>query len=258
MNNVILVIGEQCEDVYIYGSTPRLCPEAPVPVFVAEHTVKHPGMAANVAANLRAIRIPADFHTHPEVITKTRFVETTKNHLLLRADDDVKVTPFNRDLCPDPARYAAVIVSDYCKGYLSEDDLIWITSRNPRTFVDTKKQVTGTWAEQAAFIKLNRDEFNATMWTLHKFLHKIIKTCGAEGCYFIDRLYPTQSAEVMDIAGAGDTFMAALVGRWVHLWSEHTGDDYATLVVKSIPFANECARQVVQKRGTSTPEGMVA
>ena len=29
----ILVIGESCVDIYQYGDSVRLCPEAPVPVF---------------------------------------------------------------------------------------------------------------------------------------------------------------------------------------------------------------------------------
>ena len=29
----ILVIGDSCHDVFVYGKCDRICPEAPVPVF---------------------------------------------------------------------------------------------------------------------------------------------------------------------------------------------------------------------------------
>jgi len=32
----ILVIGDSCKDVFIYGKANRLCPEAPVPVFIPQ------------------------------------------------------------------------------------------------------------------------------------------------------------------------------------------------------------------------------
>ena len=41
----ILVIGESCLDVFMYGECKRLCPEAPVPVFNPTHKVENGGMA---------------------------------------------------------------------------------------------------------------------------------------------------------------------------------------------------------------------
>ena len=40
--NKVLVIGDSCEDVFIYGDIERICPEAPVPVFTPTHTTKNP------------------------------------------------------------------------------------------------------------------------------------------------------------------------------------------------------------------------
>ena len=36
----ILVIGDSCKDVFIYGTANRLCPEAPVPVFIPKRRLK--------------------------------------------------------------------------------------------------------------------------------------------------------------------------------------------------------------------------
>ena len=44
----VLVIGDACEDVYVYGTSTRMAPEAPVPVFV-EKTYKSNGGIAQQA-----------------------------------------------------------------------------------------------------------------------------------------------------------------------------------------------------------------
>jgi len=51
----ILLIGDNCLDVYRYGSVDRISPEAPVPVFKFSHEETKPGMAGNVARNLEAL-----------------------------------------------------------------------------------------------------------------------------------------------------------------------------------------------------------
>jgi D-beta-D-heptose 7-phosphate kinase/D-beta-D-heptose 1-phosphate adenosyltransferase len=51
----VLVIGEGMLDRYHYGTTDRLCREAPVPVVALQQTVEAPGAAANVAANIAAL-----------------------------------------------------------------------------------------------------------------------------------------------------------------------------------------------------------
>ena len=50
--------------------------------------------------------------------------------------------------------------------------------------------------------------------------------------------------DVKDMSGAGDTFMASLVCKYVK-----TGD-----IFESISFANICASKVVQKKGVVTIE----
>ncbi len=46
----ILVIGDSCTDVFIYGYTRRLCPEGPVPILEPSRTITNQGMAGNVVA----------------------------------------------------------------------------------------------------------------------------------------------------------------------------------------------------------------
>lgn len=54
-NLKILIIGDAILDIYIYGTTDRICREAPVPVFNAESEKYSCGGAANTAINLAAL-----------------------------------------------------------------------------------------------------------------------------------------------------------------------------------------------------------
>ena len=65
---------------------------------------------------------------------------------------------------------------------------------------------------------------------------------GGKGCEFAGRKYPTKKVEVKDLSGAGDTFMAGLVVKFIE-----TQD-----IEKSIKFANQCASKVVTQKGSSS------
>ena len=51
----ILLVGDNCTDVYQYGTIDRLSPEAPIPIFVPTHAEERDGMAGNVFKNLEAL-----------------------------------------------------------------------------------------------------------------------------------------------------------------------------------------------------------
>ena len=42
----VLVIGDSCTDVFVYGDIDRIAPEAPVPVIKTLYQKENPGMAA--------------------------------------------------------------------------------------------------------------------------------------------------------------------------------------------------------------------
>ena len=57
----VLVFGDVIVDKYIYGTSTRISPEAPVPVISGVYKTKElPGMAANVAENLKALGCTVD------------------------------------------------------------------------------------------------------------------------------------------------------------------------------------------------------
>jgi D-beta-D-heptose 7-phosphate kinase/D-beta-D-heptose 1-phosphate adenosyltransferase len=239
----ILVIGESCVDIFHYGNCSRLCPEGPVPVFSSLGEVKNGGMAMNVYRNLESFDINVDIKTNEnwQDVKKTRFVEKKSNHMFLRVDENDH--HFGKvDLSDiDFKKYDAVIVSDYNKGFMSEEDLEFISKQHPLTFLDTKK-VLGDWCKNFSFIKINGIEYEKTKHILDDEINKIlIVTQGPKGCIFRDKIYKVPLVEVKDVSGAGDTFISAFCFMFV---SSNNIDN-------SINFANDCATKVVQKRGVS-------
>jgi bifunctional ADP-heptose synthase (sugar kinase/adenylyltransferase) len=241
----ILVIGDSCTDVFIYGHSTRMCPEAPVPIFEPSRTVTNDGMAGNVKANLESLGANVNLITNKEQITKTRYVDVKSNQMFLRVDSIDRVKPafdINRvDWDVD-----AVIVSDYDKGFLTENDIHEISNRHELTFIDTKKPINLQTFSDYTFIKMNEYEWELCEKAGAKYeewADKLIITMSEKGCLYRDVVFPVNNdIEVRDLSGAGDTFMASLVYKYVNTDS----------ITDAIKFANECATKVVQKKGVTT------
>jgi bifunctional ADP-heptose synthase (sugar kinase/adenylyltransferase) len=240
----ILVIGDSCTDVFVYGYCKRLCPEGPIPIFEPSRTITNMGMSGNVVANLKSLGAEkVELVTNKEQITKTRYVEEKANHLIIRIDSndkvsnsfDVKRVPFSD--------YDAVIVSDYDKGFLTLADLKMISDSHSLTFIDTKKPL-GPEMSGYTFIKINEVEWeNCKGQTYEMWNDKLIVTMSERGAMYNGITYPVNNdIEVRDLSGAGDTFMASLVVSYLKTNS----------IERSIEYANECATKVVQKRGVVT------
>jgi D-beta-D-heptose 7-phosphate kinase/D-beta-D-heptose 1-phosphate adenosyltransferase len=242
----IVVIGELCHDVFVYGECKRLSPEAPVPVFNPIHSVENLGMAGNVVANINTIdsNIGISFYHSLEKITKTRYVDKKTNHLFLRVDDEPLVNRIHisETLISEIKEADAVVVSDYNKGFLSEDDLYTISKLARFAIVDTKKRMNPIHLSHFNFIKINEHEANQGV--ADELKEKTIVTLGPKGAMYIDVLYPSpHPKETIDVSGAGDTFLAAFVTKYLE-----TED-----VNISITFANKMSAIVVSKRGVATP-----
>lgn len=240
----ILVIGDSCFDLYIYCITAKFCPDAPVPVLNPIKTISSLGMAGNVVDNLKNLGLEVDFITNKELIKKTRYVDSRTNHMFLRIDEgETDMSRISKSILKNInwEEYNAIIVSDYCKGFLTEEDIRYISLQHSLTFLDTKKQLN-EFAEDFTFIKINEFEYNETKLTINSNLHeKLIVTLGSKGARLKTKIYPVKQVDVKDTSGAGDTFLAGLVYDYL-LNSD---------INRSINFANQCASQVVQKKGTA-------
>lgn len=238
----VLVVGESCQDIFMYGEVKRLEPSAPVPVIKINNTIKNPGMAMNVAQNLLSLDVSYEIVTNSnwEYLTKTRIVEEKVNHMFLRVDQETTYMKLNRDSLK-LSNYGAVIISDYDKGFLSKEDIQYICSHHPLVFLDTKKSI-GKWCECATYIKINEAECKNADKITDSLKEKLIVTAGSKGAEHLGKTYPVQQCDIKDLSGAGDTFLAGLVANYIE-----TKD-----MDRAIEFANECATRVVQKQGVST------
>jgi D-beta-D-heptose 7-phosphate kinase/D-beta-D-heptose 1-phosphate adenosyltransferase len=247
----ILVIGDTCYDEFVYGTAVRLAPEAPVPVFNPSNKTTNQGMAGNVAENLQALGIQVySVYNKGTIPFKTRYVDERSGQILLRVDANDKVERINKDILKHITNnnykgitMNAIIVSDYDKGFLEEEDIDFICKNNFNVFIDTKK-ILGSWCKYASFIKINHVEYQRTEYTIHELgiEDKMIITLSSKGCQHKGKMYPVEKVQIRDVSGAGDTFLSGLVAEYVL-----TKD-----IEKAILFAQQCATVVVQKPGVST------
>lgn len=239
----ILVIGDRGRDVFQYGDCKRICPEAPAPVFNPTRKTENPGMAANVGENLKSLGVEfVSLVSNLEEIVKTRYVDEKSNQLLLRVDENDKVSnSFKSDLI-NWRFYDAVVVADYSKGFLSVENLIEIAGLHPLTFLDTKK-VLGKWSSGFSFIKINEPEYeHSKKWSDRFVEDNLIVTMSEKGAMYQGQIFPVEKTDVRDLSGAGDTFLAGLAVEYIR----------SKDIRKAIVFANESASQVVTKRGVVT------
>jgi len=255
----ILVIGDSCEDIFVRGKVDRLCPEAPVPVLNPKETVSNPGMAANVVANLRSLRPDAEvfFLTQESKIKKTRFVDEASGYILLRVDSNDKISEplsyrkldsFLIDHSMHHKYFDLVIFSDYNKGFLTESVIAQIVNvfydYKVLTFLDTKK-VLDTWSNKISFIKINAKEYELQLRYHQKpeafCSNDMIVTLGKDGSKSIreDMVVASEPVKVMDVSGAGDTYMAAFAVKYAE-----TRDKYVAM-----KYANKAASIAVSNHG---------
>lgn len=142
----ILVIGESCTDVFMYGNCDRLSPEGPVAVMKLKEIVENGGMASNVVRNLTAIESNSEIilWTNKKPIHKTRFVEKKSNHMFLRldTDDDLEPIVIDDEMWEKIPNYDFVVVSDYNKGLLSDYTLEEIGRRSNLSILDSKRKLS--------------------------------------------------------------------------------------------------------------------
>jgi D-beta-D-heptose 7-phosphate kinase/D-beta-D-heptose 1-phosphate adenosyltransferase len=244
----ITVIGEFCTDIFVYGETKRLSPEAPVPVFNPLYVERNFGMAGNVVENLKSLDQDVTIkHLHQfQPIKKTRYVDDKSNHMFIRVDEgEETITPLELtdDVIDEIKESDAIIVSDYNKGYLNEKILLEVAYHSRFIVMDTKKKIGNKILSSFNFVKLNESEF-----LKHDFdkcwLNKILVTLGSKGAKYMDTIYPSPDPrETIDVSGAGDTFTASFTVKYLETKN----------VEESIIYANKMASIVVQKRGVSVP-----
>ena len=235
----ILLIGDACEDIYTYGYVNRISPEAPVPIFEPHYTIYRDGMAGNVRKNLEALGCEVDF-VRGKTSRKKRLIDERTKQQLLRLDEDAVSEPVTFETAIPPI-YDAIVISDYNKGTVSYELIEELVDEvDVPIFVDTKKTNLARLA--GCYVKINAlEKSRATSFPDPEHL---IVTHGSNGAFWNGWVYPAEIAgNVVDVCGAGDTFLAALA--------------YKFLVTNSMPtavkFANQAAAVTVQHVGVYAP-----
>lgn len=297
----VLVVGDVMLDRYVEGRVLRVSPEAPVPVVEKEKEWSVLGGAANTAANISSLganctlagMIGCDtFGTQVRKLLIERKIKdklfqsvlcptTVKTRVignfqqLLRIDNEQEFqwcsknsSIFLLELFDTFSDYQAIVLSDYGKGFLSEEVCKAViekaSSLKIPVLVDPKD---GDWSKyegsfcikpnhyelskqcdkEPHFLFENDDEAKrACQWVfVRNNVRHVFLTRGSKGSFLLQEdgsicNFPAEVVEVSDVSGAGDTAMAT----------------FAVFVAKNYPlpvaayYATKSASFVVTKRGT--------
>jgi D-beta-D-heptose 7-phosphate kinase/D-beta-D-heptose 1-phosphate adenosyltransferase len=234
----VLLIGDSCIDEYFIGTCDRLSPEAPVPVMKINDYYTTQGMAANVKNNFARLGIEVDFITNDSTITKTRYIDQRSGQHLLRVDNEPQFSEWSGRTARPLTDYDIIVISDYDKGFITYEQIeIIVKECSCPIFIDTKK--TNLARFEGAFVKINNKEYGLAK----TFCSNIITTMGDQGARYNGKIYPVPKVGLVDVCGAGDTFLAALVYQYLMTSS----------IEEAIMFANQAGAISVQHQGNYAP-----
>ncbi len=296
----ILLAGDSILDSYHFGKVERISPEAPVPVFLeTSEQYSAPGGAANVAVGIAAAGADVELFscigddgrgcqlksmlreawvdvkslcTVPGRITssKLRYIGPG-NHQVLRVDDEITeeisfdaVRDALEKIEGDIAEYGLFVLSDYAKGFLTEQltkSLIALANRHGiPVLADVKGERIQKYAN-ATLLKPNRNELcklsglpadsveeaaeAAARLCREAPCSYVLATLGPDGMILADRdglicHEKSTAREVFDVTGAGDTSLAYLAAQLVQ----------GTELKEAVRIANAAAGIQVSRVGT--------
>jgi len=294
----ILVIGDLMIDHYLWGSSDRISPEAPVPVVSVNNESRVLGGAGNVINNLKALNAKVDvmsvvgecgvstelksllneieidtqyLTTEPKRISskKTRIIAAQQQVVRYDQENSTEITETSQKTLLSNFRkritdYDCVLLSDYGKGVLTNEltqQLIKTAKQHSvKILVDPKgldyAKYKGAYlltpnkkeAREATGINITDDASLACTIKQLKEEYELdvsLITLSEQGVAIYDgelRNHPTQTREVFDVTGAGDTVLASL-GFALSCKLD---------IDEAVKFANLAAGVVVGKIGSAT------
>ncbi len=300
-NATVLVIGDCILDQYVYGDAVRLSPEAPVPIVRYANSEYRLGGAGNVAANIKALGgnpllitvcgtdkeagilettiHETGIHTRHLLAArritthKTRFIANRQQVMRLDNEETGNLPAIKQaniinalEFCLDTENVAAVVISDYNKGAMSDIVMTAILDKTQQksipVFLDPKikhgcsyKGVTvvtpnvNEAAELTGIRIVDKISLEAAGRSLLNSLecNYVLITRGEDGMTLFESGswmmldIPTEAQSVYDVSGAGDTVIATLA------LAKASGMNMRDAAV----LANKAAGIVVGKPGTA-------
>jgi len=202
---------------------------------VPTHKEEREGMAGNVFANLTKLGCHVDILTG-HAGKKTRLIDTRSKQQIVRIDEDVNSSPI---LQVDPTGYNAIVISDYAKGVVTYELIEKLIESKLPVFIDTKK--TDLERMQGAWVKINELEYSK----IKSECSGLIVTKGAKGAEapHFDIICSAPQVEVVDVTGAGDTFLSALTFEYLNTKN----------IQQAVEFAVAASSVTVQHLGVYAP-----
>jgi bifunctional ADP-heptose synthase (sugar kinase/adenylyltransferase) len=213
-------------------------------VFNPIKEIRNAGMAGGLYDILSYYGCNVDILTNEAKIEKIRYIDNKTDHYFLRVDkNDEVLHPLTIQQLSksDVQYYDFVIVSDYNKGFLTEEILAAIPKVSKLSFLDSKKKID-QWADFYNFIKTNKQEYlNSREYLDENNGNNLIVTLGENGAKWMDIDFPLDNkSDIFELSAAGDVFHASFA--FCYFLTKN--------VANSIKFANTAASWHVTKRGT--------
>ena len=165
----VLVLGDVINDKYIYGTSTRISPEAPVPIVNLTEVKTSLGGAGLVSENLKNLGVDVTLvQTEQSRSTKTRII--ADGHYVTRLDEDEQAdgdAVLQNVLRSDFSSFDYAILSDYNKGVLTHSTQIieHINSQGCKVIVDPKRHskcYEGAWLVKPNYKEMT--DFNFKDW----------------------------------------------------------------------------------------------
>lgn len=237
---MIVVMGDICKDINYYGEVKRISPEAPIPIFSVQKKEEIWGMSGNVANNLKqagdeVLLLTKNIFDYPVTIKSRYFAN---KHYLYRIDEDYtnSLSDWEKDYfletLADLNDLEAIVFQDYNKGFFDKsfiEKIIETVRYAPGDYTyiiaDGHKERSIEFYEGVDYLKLNEEEYHSLMRDKKTRPCPIIKTLGENGAV-LERLglrsicSCNKVNNVLDVTGAGDTFISWFTSELVRTGSE--------------------------------------
>ena len=199
----VLLIGDFMADIYIYGSSSRMSPEAPVPVVDVNEVKISPGGAGNVAMNLRSfgaqvscigsvgddkeglaiLKMLQDKKIDTNLISTSKINTITKKRYFANGKQILRIDREQIDNMWQPVsidelqtdKFDVIIMSDYNKGVLNNN---WFNKINSKNIIVDPKKDNFSFYKNANIITPNLNELQRTTNIDLVDEESIIKVCN--------------------------------------------------------------------------------